>query len=762
MPVYSMYKFLQSKLVIILILLVICTGVVGGTIQATTDSWLKTSFDDLLPSGHASDWTNAIVNERKSYFERIVIIAIESNSEEELGNIYSFIKGRFELGGYYQGNQAGINNTLNTLHNVITQYKYNLLTTEHKNLLSQGPDVFYQHQLKLLFSPIGNIVNISPDEDPNGTVGEYIKQVMMLFNQQAPEKIADRHYKMYAYMIDSNNLDFTEQAKLYDISVELRSIVQSMGSHVYFTGVPLYTGYGASSASQEIQVIGVGSILLLVCSILLFMRSLISLGIVILTICISTICSLAFTLFILEKIHILTIVFGATLIGISADYCFHYLCGTVSNSSKIDNQAIRNSIIVASSTTCIAFLVFLALPFPGIRQIGLYMAVGIAVTALQVYYLFPLYGKFIIDKNNKVRQWPRSITAPRLFLVVLVAVAVIGASSIPYLDFDDDVRSFYASPTELVSDERQISQLFNYYPSSQFIIVTGENQQSVLKQEHAFLHKARNIQKDNSEIFSITGMTDIIPPVEVQRENHELSVNALLSAEFQDYFSSLGIGKAKYDKVLSNIPMEFNPLLPDEMQSISIPPIYGSYAGCNDHECASWVNFNGELPELPELMQYDNSIKLISPIKTVNDILEQYRIALLYLLLIVMAAVSLWLFFWIGLQKMLVVLINLLAILSAVIASLVFLQGELSLFNILALFLTLGLALDYTIFRYLISYNKQPSVSLAIFLSAITSLFAFGTLSLSETPAISDFGITITLGVMATYATSWIRVKVND
>ncbi|MDB4430749.1 hypothetical protein N9148_01025, partial [bacterium] len=68
-----------------------------------------------------------------------------------------------------------------------------------------------------------------------------------------------------------------------------------------------------------------------------------------------------------------------------------------------------------------------------------------------------------------------------------------------------------------------------------------------------------------------------------------------------------------------------------------------------------------------------------------------------------------------------------------------------SLFHIMAMFLILGLGMDYVIFATELSRDKIPT-SLAITLSALTSLLSFGLLSLSSLPLVHAFGLTVLIG----------------
>ena len=69
----------------------------------------------------------------------------------------------------------------------------------------------------------------------------------------------------------------------------------------------------------------------------------------------------------------------------------------------------------------------------------------------------------------------------------------------------------------------------------------------------------------------------------------------------------------------------------------------------------------------------------------------------------------------------------------------------LNLFNLLALLIVLGIGLDASIFLF--DSKGSAHTWLAVNLSTLTTLFAFGLLGLCLTPVLHYFGITILLGI---------------
>ena len=67
---------------------------------------------------------------------------------------------------------------------------------------------------------------------------------------------------------------------------------------------------------------------------------------------------------------------------------------------------------------------------------------------------------------------------------------------------------------------------------------------------------------------------------------------------------------------------------------------------------------------------------------------------------------------------------------------------------VLALYLLLGIGIDYAIF-FSQPEKRRDAAALAVLLSAATTSLSFGLLSLSATRLVADFGLTLLLGIGA-------------
>jgi predicted exporter len=81
----------------------------------------------------------------------------------------------------------------------------------------------------------------------------------------------------------------------------------------------------------------------------------------------------------------------------------------------------------------------------------------------------------------------------------------------------------------------------------------------------------------------------------------------------------------------------------------------------------------------------------------------------------------------------------------ATLAILGYAGQQLQMFHVLALMLLLGVGIDYGIFMQERT-QRRDTPWLAVGLSAVSAILAFGLLALSQTPALRAFGLTMLVG----------------
>lgn len=89
----------------------------------------------------------------------------------------------------------------------------------------------------------------------------------------------------------------------------------------------------------------------------------------------------------------MTLVMSMSIIGISADYTLYYLTERMVHGAETSPwqslSKVRNALLLALLTTVAAYLIMMLAPFPGIRQMAVFAAVGLSASCLTVIFWHP-------------------------------------------------------------------------------------------------------------------------------------------------------------------------------------------------------------------------------------------------------------------------------------------------------------------------------------------------------------------------------------
>jgi hypothetical protein len=113
--------------------------------------------------------------------------------------------------------------------------------------------------------------------------------------------------------------------------------------------------------------------------------------------------------YVFGQVHILTLTFGTSLIGVSVDYSMHYFVNRMRDGAAKPHD-IAPALMLGCTTAVGGYLSLLIAPIPGLRQIALFSAVGLVVACAIVILLYP--G---LERRPMPRPVPAWVTdSPRL------------------------------------------------------------------------------------------------------------------------------------------------------------------------------------------------------------------------------------------------------------------------------------------------------------------------------------------------------------
>lgn len=517
-------------------------------------------------------------------------------------------------------------------------------------------------------------------------------------------------------------------------------------------GVPLHAEAGATQANQEINLIGWGSLAGVIALAWVAFRSARAIALVAASLLIACAVALSATAWVFGEVHLITLIFGASLVGVAEDYGIHYFANRQGHPGIAPQPLMARllpTLLVALVTSVFAYLALGVASFPGLRQMAFFSAVGLVAAMITVVAWFPFLDRGTV-KQSPVGTWLGSTLGqlPRLtrhspfswLFIGLMIFCMVWAFT--RSNIQDDIRQLQSSPPELVADQAQIGRLLKLPSPAQFYLVQGPNAEVVLQREER-LAEALDTLVARKLLGGYSAVSSWVPSIATQNRSAALSAQAE-----QGVLNSVSAlqGEQLERPAYDAPPLTVNEWLEQPGASFG----RAMWLGQVGDSVMSVVMLRGltstaALPELAAVAQSHDGVRWVDRPAELSSLLQRYRGSMTGLLLaghLVVFAIVSWRF---GRPAWRAWVPTVLA--SFATAALLSWMGEpWQLFNVLALALLLGVGVDYGIF--LLEHDNEPSAWLAVLIGAGSTWLSFGLLGLSGVPALRAFGLTLMIGLV--------------
>ena len=531
--------------------------------------------------------------------------------------------------------------------------------------------------------------------------------------------------------------------------------LESEDAKMVFFGTPFHSYKSSSSASLEISIISTVSMIAVILILLFVFKSFVPLAASVLSIVLSVATAFALVHGFFGSIHLITLVFGTSLIGSCIDYSLHYFINWKASPALESGTQIRrhifNGLFLSLVSTEICFVILFFAPFMLLKQIALFSFAGILssfLTVMAVYPVFslppeekrciPLIQLIELNKSHfaKVRGAVKFIP----LVLSLLSLLVLGFNY-KKLAVRNDLSNLYKMEGRLREDTILAAQVIDYNPTN-YLIVRGKTEQEVLEKEEALIPKI-------PDPFVCTAR--FIPSVKKQNQSYEAVKNLLPYAGEQ--FAALGFDESDCDSFIN----EFNSKSASFVTlSNDVPEFLKSLLKI------LWIGQSGDyfysviLPSkisdpavYEQLAASDQDVFYESKVSSISQSLDKLTVFILLMFACAFVVIAFVLrFFYDSKTVFKVVSVPLLALLC--VGAVFVLSGlNIEFFGITGIILVFGLGLDYVIYR--IENKNNTTESFAIFLSFLTTAISFGSLVLSAFVPVHVLGLSIFTGLVVSF-----------
>jgi predicted exporter len=539
------------------------------------------------------------------------------------------------------------------------------------------------------------------------------------------------------------------------------------------TGAVFYAEAARAASEREMHAIGIVSLAGIALLMLWVFRSprLIVLGFV--STALGILCALAATLLVFGKLHLLTLVFGASLIGEAVDYSIQYFVVYLGAQRGWNPQhgarEVLPALTVALATSLVGYAILAFAPFPALKQIACFAMVGISTAFASVIWLLPSLltrparrspkALFAVAESMLTRC--HALIGGRRAWFVAAALVLFAVPGLLQLGSDDDIHLLIHRDRSLVAQEHEVSDAVGVNNSAQFFVVRGESQEQVLERAEALGARLDGLT-GASRLSGWQSVTSFVPSARQQQADRALvaahafddpaALHALLvKAGFREDVADAWL--AAYGKSAGSV-LDVESWLAQPWsrpyrhlwlgRSVSTPDAFASVVIPQGVSRANLAALGAVARTVP-------GVSFVDKAASVSRLFGAYRLDSAIWLAGALPLVLVLLMVRYGLRGGIEVALPAWLAIGVTLAVFGYLHIHFTLFNSLALMLVLGIGANYAVFLREGATRDQAdlgAVWAGVLLSASSTLLSFGMLGMSSMPALKSFGATLALGIM--------------
>ncbi len=672
---------------------------------------------------------------------------------------------QWQASGLFEKVQWSVQSDLQAVRAQLLQGRLAMLSRADRKVLIDDPQAFVEQRVQSLYDPFTGFSLVPSQDDWLGLSGR-------IQNSQPRPASVQLDTASGALLAEADGqfwvlLRARTQGNAFDLQLPLqvaalldnsRRQASQEGAQLLAASGLLYAANGQRQASQEITWVGGGATLgILLLLLLAFRRLRVLLAFV--PVLVGMLFGAAACIALFGQMHVMTLVLGSSLIGVAVDYPLHYLSKSWSLRPWHAWPALRLTLpglSLSLITSCIGYLALAFTPFPALTQIAAFSAAGLLGAYLSAVCLLPALLK---GTALQPAQWPLTVAQWLMDLrskllarvpspVLLALLTLFCIAGLWQLDSRNDIRQWINSSPQLLAEAQAVARITGYQPTSQFYLVRAGDQSQLLDRLQTLGTRLDQlIEADKLKGYMALSQL-LASPAEQQQLRNALGK---LPGHWQPLLA-LGVPHSALQAELSQL--QALPALNID-QVLSGPlgePWRPLWLGTDGHAVAAIVSLQG-LNDPALLQQQANGLEGVQRVDRLGDLNRVFaatQVSAAELKLLSCALIVVLLILPFGMSGALrIVALPLLAALCS-LASLGWLGQPLTLFSLFGLLLVTAISVDYAILMHEQIGGAAVSL-LGTLLAATTTWLSFGLLAVSSTPAVSNFGLAVSLGLVFSF-----------
>jgi len=497
---------------------------------------------------------------------------------------------------------------------------------------------------------------------------------------------------------------------------------------------------------------------------LVFFRSLLSLGIVMIPGVVGLLVAMAAGLAIFGHLDGMTIGFGGSLIGVTIDYPTHVLI-LWSLSQRVETpwhvaRRLTGSLVMAALTTMASFAGLGVTSFRGFRELGVFSTIGVGAAVVASLLLLPdlLPRKRRIqpvsaELARRLGPWVLGFHQHRRALALIpLGVLVLAAIGLPRLRWADDLSKIFRPNPLLQQEDERVQGRVSSFDPGRFVLVVADDSTAALALNEQVRTRLGALVAEG-KLDGVRSLHDLFFPVELQKRNLAvLRATPDLAGRLERAFREAGFQPGTTHPFGEALLAPPPPLTLEQLRASPLGELASSLVFSLGDRTAVVTYLRGlrdpealraRLDDLPGVHYFEQRTFL-------NDLYSRYRDQTLRLVALGSAVVLLILIAryrdW---RLALAAFLPSLLVPVIVLSSFALAEVEVHLMHAVSLLMVMGMGVDYGIF--IVDSAEEGSefgaTLVSCILCALTTVLSFGALAISSQPPLRAIGLTTGIGI---------------
>lgn len=716
---------------------------------------------ELLPAGAPDALRQQAERRMEEPLNRDLVLLLRHPDDARAQALVAGIGERLQGSGLYERVQWNLQADLPALRAQLLAGRLALLSAADRQRLLDEPEAFLQARVQNLYDAFGGGYSLVPAEQDWLGLAEAIPRslprpgrvVVDLDGSLLAEHDGER-WTLLRARTRGDAFEGDLPLRVAEQVAAARDTVQAAGGELLAAGGLLYAAQGQRQARSESGLIGgVSSVASLLLLLLVFRRVRVLLAL--LPALVGVLAGAVACVALFGHIHVLTLVLGASLIGVAIDYPLHYLSKSWTLQPWNTWRALGATLpglTLGLATNAVGYLALSFTPFPALTQVAIFSVAGLLGSYLCAVCLLPaLLGR------ASIVPWPAPLRLadallalrrrllrrlPTPWLAGLLALFCLGG--VAQLSLKDDLRQWIARAPQLQAEAERVGRIVDVQPTSQFYLVRAADGDQLLQRQAELGRRLDRLVAEGA-LKGYRSLAQVVAP-RAEQARLRAGLDRLLAASTP--LQALGVDPAALAAEAEQLRQLPTLDIPEALAGPLGEPWRPLWLGAGDEGVAGLVSLDGlsDASRLARVAEGLPGVELVDRLGELNRLFAATQVSAAELKALSCLLIFLLLCLPFGPRGALRTLgVSLLGALAS-LASLGWLGQPLTLFSLFGLLLVTAIGVDYAILMRERVGGAATSL-LGTLMAALTTWLSFGLLALSGTPAVSNFGLAVGLGL---------------